>query len=280
MSPPNRSDDVRHCRWTIGVFAGALLLAACETGDDGGQAQEAADDAGTDDATTDDAGADDAGTDDAGTDDAATGGQLAEHEHHFNLIAMAHSSPETVRGLTIEIETTPWDGESEGGPYSFASAPCDQDAPINNVSSNLGSLNTRLEGSRSPASTRLHPLEFEITSLDDDGSGELEGTIDLTICQPRFGVTPEGEMPDTDRERIQVEFDASFTQPTGEEATWWGDFELVDGTGPYEGITGSGRIAGYFMCLGPDPCEQRGEYRDAQVTMIGTYDDPEGTETE
>lgn len=204
-------------------------------------------------------------------------GDEAEHEHHFNLIAMAHTSPETVRGLVIEVDTTPWDGESDGGPFSFASAPCEQDAPINNVSSNLPSLNTRLDGSRSPASTRLHPLEFDVTSLDDDGSGTMEGTVDLTVCQPRFGVTPAGEMPDEERDRIELAFTASFTQQR-EEATWWGDFTIIDGTGVYEGITGNGRIAGYFMCLGPDPCEDRGEYRDAQVVMMGSYDDPEGFE--
>jgi hypothetical protein len=197
-------------------------------------------------------------------------------DHRFNLIAMAHSSPETVRGLTIEVETTPWDGESTGGPFSYASAPCDQDAPINNVSSNLPSLNTRLEGSRSPASTRLHPIEFEIVSLEG-GAGEIGGTIDLTVCQPRFGVTPEDDdTADSERDRIVFEFSGTFEQPTVEETTWSGTFTITEGTGVYEGIQGEGQIAGYFMCLGPDPCADQGEHRDAQVAMIGSYAPPEG----
>jgi hypothetical protein len=222
------------------------------------------------------AGDDEDGADAAPTAAAGGGGSAAvdDYDNRFNLIAMAHTSPGTARGLPIEVDTQPWDGTSTGGPFSFASAPCSADAPINNVSTNLTSLNTQLEGSRSPASTRLHPLEFEILSLQD-GAGELRGTIDLTACQPRFGVTPPDDpTADADRDRIRFEFTGSFEQPTPEETTWFGEFRIVDGTGPYQGIEGSGQISGYFMCLGPDRCEQQGEFRDSQVAMIGSYEMP------
>lgn len=198
---------------------------------------------------------------------------LDQFDSRFNLIGMAHTAPRTARGLPIEVDTEPWDGTSTGGPYSFASAPCSADAPINNVSTNLVSFNTRLEGSRSPASTRLHPFEFEVLSLAD-GAGEMRGTIDLTVCQPRFGVTPPDGGPDTERERISIEFTADFTQPTAEETTYAGQFEITEGTGPYEGIRGSGEITGYFMCLGPERCAQLGGPRDAQVVMVGSYEAP------
>ncbi|MDP9391670.1 MAG: hypothetical protein M3P89_09875 [Actinomycetota bacterium] len=199
----------------------------------------------------------------------------AEFEDRFNLIGMAHTSPSTARGLPIEVETSPWDGKETGGPFSFASAPCSADAPINNVSTNLASLNTRLEGSRSPASTRLHPLEFEVVSLEE-GEGELRGSVDLTVCQPRFGVTPPDDpIPDAERDRIRFTFTADFVQPTPEETTWQGEFRIESGTGAYEGMEGSGQIGGYFMCLGPDRCAQVGGFRDAQVTMIGSYRAPQ-----
>ncbi|MFP5219815.1 MAG: hypothetical protein ACLGIG_08770 [Actinomycetes bacterium] len=234
----------------VAVLAAAGLLTAC-AGDDDGEAGSAADPTG-------------------GSRPAAFG----EFDDRFNLIAMAHTSPATVRGLPIEVETVPWDGASTGGPFSFASAPCSADAPINNVSTNLTSLSTRLEGSRSPASTRLHPIEFEILSIED-GAGDMRGTIDLTACQPRFGVTPPDDpTPDTERHRIRFEFTASFEQPTPEETTWFGEFNIVEGTGPYEGVEGSGQISGYFMCLGPDRCAQQGEFRDTQVVMIGSYSMP------
>lgn len=215
-----------------------------------------------------------AGGSGATTSAAEAAAPAAEFEDRFNLIGMAHTSPGTARGLPIEVETTPWDGKETGGPFSFASAPCSADAPINNVSTNLTSLNTRLEGSRSPASTRLHPLEFEVESLED-GKGQLRGSIDLTVCQPRFGVTPPDDpTPDPERDRIRFTFTADFVQPTPEETTWQGEFTIESGTGAYEGIEGSGRIGGYFMCLGPDRCAQLGGFRDAQVSMIGAYRAP------
>lgn len=235
----------------------ALALSGCATDDDG---------AGDDPVVTDD------GEEGAAPAPAAEG----EYDHVFNLIAMSHTSPETVRGLAIEVETTPWDGQSTDGPFSYASAPCSEDAPINNVSSNLPSLNTQLEGSRSPASTRLHPFEFDIDDIED-GAGEMSGTITVTVCHPRFGVTPDPDpVPDEDKDHIVFDFTASFRQPTVEETTYSGTFEVREATGPYEGLQASGQVAGYLMCLGPEPCEQRGEFRDAQVAMIGTYEPPEG----
>lgn len=240
----------------IGLFAAATALAGCS-------------DAGDDESSS--GAKSSAARSPSATPSSAAAQQFSDR---FNLIGMAHTSPATPGGLPIEVKTTPWDGTSTGGPYSYASAPCSANAPINNVSTNLVSFNTRLKGSRSPASTRLHPVQFEVLS-NDNGSGELRGTIDLTVCQPRFGVTPPGK-EDTARDRITFTFTATFTQPTKEETTWGGEFQIKDATGVYQGIRGSGRIAGYFMCLGPERCAQRGGFRDAQVAMIGSYDPPEG----
>lgn len=243
---------VRSRGQVLGVMVVLTVLAACSDGGDG-----ASGGAGGTSSATRDAGA----------------GTVGEFGDRFNLIGMAHSSPSTPSGLPIEVETNPWDGSSTGGPYSYASAPCTADAPINNVSTNLTSLNTRLEGSRSPASTRLHPLEFEVLSVEEDGSGEMEGSVELVVCHPRFGVTPPG-IADTERDRIMFEFTASFTQPTPEETTWVGEFQIQEASGVYAGMQGSGQIAGYLMCLGPERCGEGGP-RDAQVAMIGSYEAPE-----
>jgi hypothetical protein len=193
----------------------------------------------------------------------------------FNVIAMAHSSPQTPQGWDVPLETSPWDGESTGT-FSYSSIACADDAPINNISTNLTTFNSRLPESRSPASTRLHPIEFEVTDEVEDGTGEFTGTVEMVACQLRAGVVPEDdEMADEDRDRIIFEFDADFERTAPEEIRYTGTFTISEGTGEYEGLTGDGEIGGYIMCLGPDDCADFGEFRDIQVAMIGTYDHPD-----
>jgi uncharacterized protein affecting Mg2+/Co2+ transport len=192
----------------------------------------------------------------------------------FNVIAMAHTSPVTPQGWDVPLETTPWDGQSEGT-FSYSSIACADDAPINNISTNLTTLNTRLPESRSPASTRLHPIEFEVADWQN-GAGSIEGTVTMVACQLRAGLTPEDEeVPDEEKDRIVFSFTGDVERTAAEEIRYTGTFEITDATGQYEGMTGEGQIGGYIMCLGPDDCADFGEFRDIQVAMVGTYDHPD-----
>jgi predicted small secreted protein len=239
--------------WSV-VLAASLVLAGCGD-DDGG-------------------GADAAGG--SGASDVAPSGEPViergdEVRGSFSMVAMAHTT-EYAGADVEEGEPNPWSGApAPGGPYRYAAIPCSENAPVNNISSDLPSFNTMIPGSRVPASTRSHPFEFEVVE-DDDGDLRLEGTIEMTVCQLRSGVTPDPDpVPDADKDRIRFEFSADFDEATAESTVWRGTFEIVGGTGPYEELRGQGQIAGSFFCFAPEGCEGLGELRDLQYSLIGTY---------
>lgn len=185
----------------------------------------------------------------------------------FSLVAMAHTFADTSKA---------WDGQSGEGTFTYVSAPCSFDAPVNNNATNLGTLNARLPGSTSPSSARMHPVEFE-AAPGDDGTGTLEGTMSMTVCQTKPGATAEDDpVPDPEKDRIVFAWSADYVQPSPEEIAFTGTFDIEEGTGPYEGVTGSGEVAGYFTCAWGEPagCASAGEFRDMQLVMIGSYDAP------
>lgn len=182
----------------------------------------------------------------------------------FSAVVMVHT-PDWPAATDVK----PWDGQSDGT-FIYRSIPCSGNAPVNNISSDLPTYNTRVPGSRSPASTRAHPLEFTVES------GRLKGRISWTVCQLQGGPTTDG-IPDSTRDRIYVDFEATAHRVTAEEVVFSGSFRLAGGTGRYSDLTGEGTIAGYFFCFDPQGCgANQGRYRDGQFVMLGTYYDPTG----
>jgi hypothetical protein len=190
----------------------------------------------------------------------------------FSLVIMVHSG-ESPGGFDVP-GTTPWDGEPrEGEEFAYRSIPCDGDAPINNVASDLPSYGTRIEGSRVPASMRAHPMVFSLEENGDDW--EMQGSITFTVCQLGPGPRPEDDdVEDDDRPKIEVSFSGGFDRVGPESINFSGDFEITGGTGRYAELEGEGDIAGYLFCFDPDGCETFGEYRDGQLVMQGVYGDP------
>jgi hypothetical protein len=186
----------------------------------------------------------------------------------FSLVAMAHTFADTSRA---------WDGAGDDGTFTYVAAPCSFDAPVNNNATNLGTLNARLPGTSSPASTRMQPLEFEVTS-GEDGAGELEGTMSMTVCHTEKGPTAEDDpVPDREKERIVFGWSAEYEKTSEEEVVFVGSFDIDEGTGAYEGMSGSGRLSGYFTCAfgTPEGCADVGEFTDLQLVMMGTYQHPD-----
>lgn len=186
----------------------------------------------------------------------------------FSLMAMVHTTQYQDTELVMQ-EPSPWDGSAASGPYRYASIACTGNAPVNNISTNLTTYNSRVPGSRSPASTRNHPMEFVV-----QGS-TLRGSVELTACKPGPGPTGSPDpVPDGRKDRIFLDWTATYERTSPEEVAWSGRFTITGGTGRYEDLTGRGTVSGYFFCFAAEGCESLGQFRDAQYTMTGTYRGP------
>lgn len=182
----------------------------------------------------------------------------------FVLQAMAHT-PDWPHNKAVN----PWDGRSDGE-FRYTAIPCKGNAPLNNISSNLPTYGTRIPGSRSPASTRAHPIEFSVSG------DQIRGKIDFTVCKLAPGPVTD-EQADAERDKIIVTFQALHSRQTSEESDWKGTFEIVGGTGRYANLTGQGSIQGYFFCYDPKGCSANdARLRDLQFTLNGAYVDPKG----
>ena len=205
--------------------------------------------------------------------DEASGQAATSHDTEketFGLVQMGHTAHAFAENARA------WDGTSTEGRFAYVSAPCSADAPVNNNATNLATFNSRLPGARSPASTRMHPLQFEVNRTEER-VGDLSGTLSLTVCQLTSGSTPEDDStPDAERDRITLKWSATPRRTSEEEIVFDGRFDIQEGTGRYEGITGSGTLHGYFTCAYvPGDCEAAGAFTDVMVIMIGTYEHPD-----
>jgi len=191
----------------------------------------------------------------------------------FSLIMMIHTQ-QSVPEFNVPA-TSPWDGARRPGIFTYRSIPCTGNAPVNNISSDLPSYNTRVPGSRSPSSLRAHPFAMRIKKARG-GGWELQGQIDFTVCKLGPGPTVRPEpVADEQKPKIRVRYRAKFLRATAENVHWAGRFRIVGGTGRYEGLTGTGDIAGYFFCFEPQGCQATGgRYQDGQMVMHGDYEDP------
>lgn len=191
----------------------------------------------------------------------------------FSLIMMIHTSQSTQNFAAPA--TTPWNGHRRAGTsFTYRSIACTGAAPVNNISSDLPSYNARVQGSRTPSSLRAHPFKFQVRRARG-GGWEMTGRMVLTVCKLSGGPTPASDpVPDEQKPKIYVNFRSRFVRKSTENLNWEGTFRLRGGTGRYEGLTGSGRIAGYFFCFDPRGCASNGgEFRDGQLVMHGNYRD-------
>ena len=180
----------------------------------------------------------------------------------FVLKAMTHTPD-----WPSNAQVSPWDGRSEGT-FVYRAIPCSGNAPLNNISSNLPTYGGRIPGARSPASTRAHPMTITVKS------GVMSGTIDFTVCKLGPGPTND-QKPDTERDRIRIEFAAKPISRNADELGFKGEFKIVGGTGRYASLSGSGVISGYMFCYDPRGCvANESKYRDMQFLLEGSYSDP------
>lgn len=187
----------------------------------------------------------------------------------FNLLQMVHTdTPETNPAAGPPI---PWDGNSPGL-YRYNSRDChNPNVPVNNISTNLVSYNSRY--GRSPASTRSEPLEFRVVHGDAAEESRIQGSITLVVCKEPPNQGPATDpIPDAEKNKIFIHFTATAEEDSREEVHFRGPFHIVGGTGVYADMTGEGLIHGYFMCL-QGQCGGE-NYRDGQYALTGFYNDP------
>jgi hypothetical protein len=195
-----------------------------------------------------------------------------EARGRFSLIMMVHTN---ASAGNFNVDTDPWNGDlRDGALYTYRSIACTGNAPVNNISSDLPSYNTKVAGSRTPASMRAHPLYMRLSETKK--GWVMRGSIEFTVCQLRSGATPSNDpIPDANKPKIRMRYTARFARSTQEAIRWHGTFKIVGGTQRYEDLTGSGEIAGYFFCFQPEGCAGNdGNYADGQFVMHGSYRDP------
>ena len=207
------------------------------------------------------------GTGAAGTGKASQGGVKGK----FSLLMMAHTTNSTFGNLP---GVNPWDGRKRlGERFVYRSIPCNGNAPVNNISSDLPSYNGRVTGSRVPSSLRAHPMAFRLRKRD--GRWEMTGRLRFTVCKLGPGPTPLNDpVPDDQKPYFTVKFVATFRRVNAEVLRFSGPIRLRNGTGRYEDLTGVGQIAGYMFCFAPEGCSPQGRYFDVQMALHGSYSDP------
>ena len=109
----------------------------------------------------------------------------------FELMQMVHTTePATNPAAGPPI---PSDGDSPGL-YRYNSRDCRENAPVNNISTNLVSYNSRY--GRSPASTRSQPFEIQVVHGDSAEESRLQGRSPSSCARsPRTRDLPSTPSP-------------------------------------------------------------------------------------
>jgi len=190
----------------------------------------------------------------------------------FSLLMMVHTSH---GGFGDLPGVKPWNGSLRSkAKHIYRSIPCSDEAPINNIASDLPSYEGRVRRSRVPSSMRAHPFAFRLRKSKKKGM-RMVGTLRLTVCKLDGGSTFQFDpVSDARKPKITVRFDMAPKRMTGEVVHFEGKFRLRGGTQRYRGLSGSGNIAGYLFCFARVGCARGGRlYRDGQFVMQGSYAD-------
>ena len=169
-------------------------------------------------------------------------------------------------GASLLTETDPLSFPVREESFSYASVPCATSVPFNDRALEF---NPDYPGIEDPASARFI-TEGEVTNVNRSGKkADLEGTITMFLCE-------NGEEGD----RVVFAYDANLIVRSDSEALVRGTFEIVEGTGRFEDISGQGSLHGRLTCLprvleraGAESCADYGAFTDA-VFFRGPQDDP------
>ncbi len=182
-------------------------------------------------------------------------------EGAFQLSVHAHSSDFAgPGGAGTLFETTPLAFPPEGE-FSYSSIPCRFPAPFNDRA-------LRFSPNPYPIPTPAPVRHFVEGTVTD---GTVEGTITTILCE-------NGEESES---RIITAFEGELGRVTENQAPFRGTFEIIDATGIFEDLEGSGKIKGAFTCFPPileregaESCEDLGVFSDFAADLHGHFEDP------
>lgn len=171
-------------------------------------------------------------------------------------------------GAALLTDTDPLSFPVQEESFSYASVPCSKSAPFNNRALEF---NPDYPGIDDPASARFI-TEGEVTDVSKNGKkADVEGTITMFLCE-------KGQEGD----QIEFAYDGKLIVRSDNLAAVRGKFDIVGGTGRFEGIDGQGSLHGRLTCLErvlervegePENCAEAGMFTDA-VFFRGPKDDP------
>lgn len=201
--------------------------------------------------------------------------QNQEASGGFSLNVHSHSSDDpNDPTLRFPTERLAYPIE-EGDTFSYSSRPCNLPAPFNEVGLEF---NPAYPGFDNPTAVRHHSAG---TIVDGDSEkGTIEGTIKTVIC----------EDDDTESEHsITTAYRGHYDLVSPDEARITGPYEIVDGTGTFENLSGNGSIQASLTCLRDATCEDLGHFTDfvappppsdldpERPGLRGSYRDPDVT---
>lgn len=171
----------------------------------------------------------------------------------FSLTVHSHSGG----GLLFGTNPLPFPIPHGSTSFTYSSRSCNQSAPFNDVALDFS---PDYPGLDDPAPVR-HKVEG---TVQNGNRGTVTGTITTILCE-------SGEETGN---TITTSFTGKFRQASDDRVPVTGTYEIVEGAGMFQDITGHGSIKGQFECLGPETCAEAGKLTDAVFRLKGSYADP------
>jgi hypothetical protein len=170
---------------------------------------------------------------------------------------------------------------TEGDDFRTSSIQCGPRVPFNDVGLDFS---PDFPGVEDPASIRSI-IEGEVTSVSKSGKGgTIEGTITSFRCvggKETDKIVASFESDFRETSRSQEKLRGGTVQTTGGLMLTNGTFEIIEGTGTFDTLTGSGKVRGQFTCLPSTlkrnmaaSCADLGAFSEGILRLDGKFSDP------
>lgn len=209
--------------------------------------------------------------------------QEAEGRISIEAFTLTGTQFGTPSGSPTLVKTDPLKSPvTAGDKFTTSSIECSSGpAPFNDVGLDFS---PDFPGVEDPAPIRS-VIEGEVTSVSKSGKGgTIEGTITSFRCvdgEETDKIVASFESDFRETSRSQETLRGGTVQTTGGLMLTNGTFEIIEGTGTFDTLTGSGKVRGQFTCLPStlkrnraESCEDLGAFSEGILRLDGTFFDP------